>query len=145
METEKNEMERLDKERLEHRDEIEEAAAESSQIRILDNRVSSLIESLKGELEETDVSITTAIHKLDLDGDGVLSQEELLQAMESIAPSKRPDAQQFQQLVRTLDQNEDGKITVAELRDAIAEMEMREDPDDDEPVTKRKNKQKEAS
>ena len=42
------------------------------------------------------------MHQLDLDGDGVLSREEIELAMESIDLKKRPDAQQFEERLLTL-------------------------------------------
>ena len=45
-----------------------------------------------------------------MDDDGVVSREELMSAMESINFEKRPDAAQFDELVRRLDPDEDGKI-----------------------------------
>eukprot|EP00908_Phaeocystis_cordata_P017887 Transcript_29257.p1 GENE.Transcript_29257~~Transcript_29257.p1 ORF type:complete len:497 (-),score=264.28 Transcript_29257:159-1649(-) len=146
LEMEREELEELEEERQAHKAEIEEAAAESRQIRILDKRVNQMIATLRHELENTDATITPHVHQLDLDGDGVLSREEILLAMESIDLKKRPDAKQFEELLLSLDPDKDGKIKVAELHQIIKSLEMRDDDDEENPHGHDKGKkEKEAA
>ena len=104
--------------------------------RLLDSRISSMVEKLKAEIADTEGSIGQAFKTLDLDDDGVVSREELMSAMESINFEKRPDAAQFDELVRRLDPDEDGKITVKDLHLLVSEIELRDhakkDDDDDD-------------
>ena len=85
------------------------------------------------------------MHRLDLDGDGVLSREEILLAMESIELTKRPDAQQFEHLLAELDPDHDGKVSVADLHRLVKALEMRpetRDDDDDNDETPLEDKDK---
>ena len=49
--------------------------------RLLDSRISSMVEKLKAEIADTEGSIGQAFKTLDLDDDGVVSREELMSAM----------------------------------------------------------------
>ena len=93
---ERKEMEVLEAERAQHRPQIEAAKEGSSTVAMLDRRVSSMLAKLQDELETADSSIGKAFHSLDLDGDGMLTRDELVSSMESLHLSKRPDAAAFQ-------------------------------------------------
>ena len=94
---EREEVAALAEERAAHRPEVEEAAGSSKEVAILDSRVRKMMDELREELEATDGSIGQAFHYLDLDGDGVVSLEELMGAMESINVKKRPRVGQIKQ------------------------------------------------
>ena len=68
----------LEREREAHREEIEEGKGISRQVAMLDSRVSAMLSRLRSELEEADSKIGEAFHSLDLDGDGIVSHDELL-------------------------------------------------------------------
>ena len=128
---ERAEIETLEKEREKKRDAIEAAKTTSKQVAMLDSRVSSLLSKLRQELEETETEIGQAFHSLDLDGDGIMSHDELLKSLESLHLSKRPDAKSFRKLLTEMDVDCDGKISVADFRRLVEEMQMRaKDPDD---------------
>ena len=112
---EREDLEALEEEKADKRELLEEAKEASIlegglSTRLLDSRISSMVEKLKAEIADTEGSIGQAFKTLDLDDDGVVSREELMSAMESINFEKRPDAAQFDELVRRLDPDEDGKI-----------------------------------
>jgi Ca2+-binding EF-hand superfamily protein len=67
---------------------------------MLDSRVRRMMENLRSEVEEVDGSVGAKFQSLDLDGDGVLSREELMIAIEAMNEKRRPDAKQIKQ-VRT--------------------------------------------
>jgi len=96
-----------------------------------------MIDQLKAEVEDSEVSIGEAFHKLDLDGDGILSHAELLQALESINMEKRPDAKAFQRLLDVIDTDHDGQISVKDFRRMMKKMSTTDDDeyDDDEDST----------
>merc|ERR1712196_157360 len=93
--------------------------------------VKKMMEELREELEQTDASIGQAFKSLDLDGDGVLSYDEVLLAMEQINFEKRPGAAQFKELLKQLDPDEDGKITLKDIHKLVVDMEFE---DDDAPL-----------
>lgn len=99
---------------------------------MLDSRVSRLVDKLKSEMEDSEISISDAFKKLDLDGDGILSRRELVNAMESLNASQRPDAAAFEELLERIDVDADGQISVADFRRLMKEMQMRTDEDDGE-------------
>merc|ERR1719263_977781 len=66
---------------------------------MLDSRVSNLLTKLRTELEQAESNIGQAFHQLDLDGDGVVTHDELLGAMAELHVSKRPDAAAFQEML----------------------------------------------
>ncbi|EOD21372.1 hypothetical protein EMIHUDRAFT_444486 [Emiliania huxleyi CCMP1516] len=136
LEGEKKEWQKLEAERLESATEIEEAKAQGSAYiaRMLDSRVRVMMDSLRTEIEEADGSIGASLHAIDLDGDGVLSYEELMLALESMNKRKRPHAEQMKQVLEQLDPDSDGKIQLADLRQLISEMELR---DEDPPAEKK--------
>jgi len=153
LEVEREELEELEGERQAHKGAIEAAAAEDPQIRRLDKRVSTMIDKLRLELEGADETITAHVHQLDLDGDGVLSREEIELAMESIDLKKRPDAQQFEELFEKLDPDHDGKVSVADLHKLVKALEMRPETrgdeddsmaDDEAPSSREEKAKKEA-
>ncbi len=83
-------------------------------------------------MQASELSIGEAFHKLDLDGDGMLSHEELLRAVEELEPSRRPDAKAFEALLVKMDLDADGQISVAEIRKLIKGMrEITDDEDED--------------
>ena len=138
---ERLEIDQLEREREGKRETIEEGKKRSSQVAMLDNRVSRLLENLRAELKETETSIGDAFHSLDLDGDGVLSHDELLTAMKELNVSKRPDAAAFQELLDQLDVDADGNIPVEDFRRLIRDMQMRSEDPDDEPTPAAKQRQ----
>ena len=104
------------------REEIEEAKEMSRTVSMLDSRVSSMLSKLKEEIEQTEMTIGEALHSLDLDHDGVVTHEELVEAMESIHESKRPDAAAFRELIEQIDVDKDGKVSLDDFRILLKEM-----------------------
>lgn len=129
---EKEEMEELEAERVADREMVEEAKGKSKQVAMLDSRVASMLDKIKAEMEDSELSIGEAFHKLDLDGDGLLSYNELMGAIDELHDSKRPDAKAFQELLVKLDVDADGQISVADVRKLMKDMREMADADDDE-------------
>jgi len=136
---ERAEIESLEKEREQKRESIEAAKTTSKQVGFLDSRVSSLLSKLRQELEETETDIGQAFHALDLDGDGIMSHDELLNSLESLHLSKRPDAASFRKFLLEMDVDCDGKISVADFRRLVEEMQMRSKDHDDHKDAKEKS------
>jgi len=80
----REEMAELEAERVAAAGTVEEAKKSSRAVKLLDSRVQSMMDRIKTEMEASEVSIGAAFHKLDLDGDGMLSKGELLKAMEEV-------------------------------------------------------------
>merc|ERR1719263_418339 len=100
---------------------------------MLDSRVSNMLTKLRTELEQAESSIGQAFHQLDLDGDGVVTHDELLGAMAELHVSKRPDAAAFQEMLDDIDIDQDGKISVADFKKLVKQMKPSgADEDDDE-------------
>lgn len=128
---ERQEMITIEQERLANREEVEMAVGAKKELAMLDKRVNKMLDSLRTELEQADGSIGKAFRSLDLDGDGVLSAAELLEAMNSLNVKMRPQAEQFKQVLKQLDPDDDGKINVADLSRLISEIQLRDaDPDE---------------
>jgi len=130
LEEERNEMSALEAERLSAATSIEAAKLQTYQVRMLDSRVRRMMETLKTEIEEADGSVGATFKSLDLDGDGVLSREELMQAIEAMNEKRRPQAEQMKQVLEQLDPDSDGKIQLSDLRTLMFEMELRDVEDD---------------
>lgn len=126
---EREEMKRLEQEREEHRREIEEATGESSQVAMLNTRVTKMMESLREEVERVDSELGQTLHTIDLDGDGEISRDELVLAMESLSKEKRPQAAQFKQVLEQLDPDSDGRISLKDIRRVVNEMELNDEDD----------------
>jgi hypothetical protein len=77
-------MAELEAERVAAAGTVEEAKKSSRAVKLLDSRVQLMMDRIKTEMEASEVSIGAAFHKLDLDGDGMLSKGELLKAMEEV-------------------------------------------------------------
>jgi Spy/CpxP family protein refolding chaperone len=129
---EREEMAELEAERVAAAGTVEEAKKSSRAVKLLDSRVQSMMDRIKTEMEASEVSIGAAFHKLDLDGDGMLSKGELLKAMEELEPSRRPDAQAFEALLVKMDTDQDGQISVGEIRKLIKDMREIADVTDEE-------------
>lgn len=122
---ERAEMAELEADRVRSQEAVEEAKSSSNQVAMLDSRVTQLMEKLRAEMEDTEISIGDAFKKLDLDNDGILSRNELVGAMDSLHFSKRPDARAFEKLLERIDADADGQISVADFRRLMREMQMR--------------------
>ena len=101
----------IEEERQALREEIEEAKGVSRTVSMLDSRVSSMLSKLKDEIQDTEMTIGEALHSLDLDRDGMLSHAELVEAMDSLHLSKRPDAAAFRELLEQIDVDQDGQVS----------------------------------
>ena len=124
LKSERETMVALECARKETRADVE--SSDSRAVRMLDSRVQTMMDKLRHEVEDVDGAIGVAFRSLDLDGDGVLSQEELLHAMSSINFAKRPRAAQFRALVKELDPDSDGKILISDLQRVVQEMSLRD-------------------
>jgi len=134
---EREEMRELEEVRQRNRPDIDEATKSSREIAMLDSRVTRMLAELRTELDLAEGDIGQAFRAIDLDGDGVMSHEEILQAMERIDPSKKPDEATLRRLLEQIDWDADGRISVEELKGALDEMQMghhhgRDDDDDDD-------------
>jgi len=123
--TERAEMDELEGERRSHQHEIDEAASKSRSVKMLDSSVKRMMEQIRAEMEDADGDIGQSFRSLDLDGDGIMSQEELLEAMEALDPEKRPNEAAFRQLLAKIDFDKDGKISLDEWRSAVEELQMK--------------------
>jgi len=136
---EKEEMAELEADRIAKSDIIEEAKCSSRQVAMLDSRVQSMLQRIKAEMEQSEISIGEAFHKLDLDGDGMLSHRELLDAVEELSPERRPDTKAFEDLLEKMDLDHDGQISVAEVRKLMKGMrEVSADEDDEDDKSSKK-------
>lgn len=88
-----------------------------SAIRMMD-KLESMIGSLEDELQKVDDSIGDTLNHLDLDNDGVLTAEELKNAIKDILAKHNTD-EDANWAVSQIDENKDGKVTVTELVDWI--------------------------
>ena len=140
---ERAEVGKIEEDREALREEIEEAKGESRTVSMLDQRVSSMLAKLKEEIQDTELTIGEAFHSLDLDRDGVLTHAELVQAMDSLHLSKRPDAAAFRELLETIDVDQDGKVSLQDFRVLLKEMNEAGNDDYDE-EEKRESSSKEA-
>jgi len=125
---EKLEMEELKAEREKSRMSIEEAKRGSQTVAMLDSRVNSMLERIRQEMADSEETIGDSFHKLDLDGDGILTYAELVAALEEIKLEKRPDAKAFQELLLKMDTDGDGQIAVSDFRRVMKEMQMKAVP-----------------
>jgi len=125
---EKLEMEELKAEREKSRMSIEEAKRGSQTVAMLDSRVNSMLERIRQEMADSEETIGDSFHKLDLDGDGILTYAELVAALEEIKLEKRPDAKAFQELLLKMDKDGDGQIAVSDFRRVMKEMQMKAVP-----------------
>jgi len=142
---EKEEMAELEAERVAAHDRVAEAKSASKQVAMLDSRVQLMLERLKSEMAESESSIGEAFHKLDLDGDGMLSHRELLDAIGELHVSNRPDAKAFEELLIKMDVDADGQISVGDVRKLMKAMREMADDDDDDDVATEKQPKKAAS
>lgn len=77
-------------------------------------KIDSMISRLGSELEDVDRMIGDRLNFLDKDRDGVLSAEELKTAIQNILRDDHSE-EQAEYAVSQIDENKDGKVTVAEL------------------------------
>lgn len=119
---ERAEVAQIEEEREALREEIEEAKGESRTVSMLDKRVSSMLAKLKDEIQDTEMTIGEAFRSLDLDRDGMLTHAELVEAIDSLHLSKRPDAAAFRELLETIDVDHDGKVSLADFQILLKEM-----------------------
>ena len=86
---------------------------------LLDSRVSAMLSKLKRGIEQTEMTIGEALHSLDLDHDGVVTHEELVEAMESIH-GQTARCSSVHELIEQIDVDKDG---VSGLRILLKEIE----------------------
>jgi len=132
MERERENMRKLEEDHAWHQEAIDEAVLESAHLKQLDSSITRMIQDLRVEMDKTDGDIGQAFRSLDLDGDGVMSHEELLQAMSSLDPSKKPDEAAFRKFLKKIDWDQDGKITLKEWREYLDNLRMKDAGDEDE-------------
>lgn len=90
-----------------------EAKEHKSTTRMM-GKLDSMIGNLEKELDQVDSTIGDRLNFLDKDKDGVLSTEELTAAVKNILKTHNTD-EDAAWAVSQIDENKDGKITVAEL------------------------------
>jgi len=129
---EKEGMAELEAERVANAELYQEATSKSKTTAFLDSRVKSMLERLRAEMDSSEQTIGEAFHKLDLDGDGMVSHEELLLAIDNIHLSKRPNTKAFVDLLIKMDIDADGKISVEDVRKLVKGMRTITDDDDDD-------------
>jgi len=132
MERERENMRKLEEDHAWHQEAIDEAVLESAHLKQLDSSITRMIQDLRVEMDKTDGDIGQAFRSLDLDDDGVMSHEELLQAMSSLDPSKKPDEAAFRKFLKKIDWDQDGKITLKEWREYLDNLRMKDAGDEDE-------------
>jgi len=124
IERERQEMRELEEEREAHREEIDEAKESARDIAMLDSRVTRMVAELREQIDHADAEIGESIHCLDLDGDGYMSHDELVEAMKKLDPSKQPDEGAFKALLKKVDFDQDGRISIEEWNRAMKELQM---------------------
>ena len=78
------------------------------------DKLDSMISNLEDELTKVDETIGDRLNFLDKDKDGVLSKEELKAAIKNILKQHNTE-EEAEWAVSQIDENKDGKVTVAEL------------------------------
>ena len=78
------------------------------------DKLDAMISNLEDELQQVDETIGDRLNFLDKDRDGVLSNEELMAAIQNILREYNT-AEDAAYAVAQIDENKDGKVTVAEL------------------------------
>ena len=78
------------------------------------DKLDSMISNLEEELQQVDETIGDRLNFLDKDKDGVLSNEELKAAIQNILREYNTE-EDAAYAVAQIDENQDGKVTVAEL------------------------------
>jgi LETM1 and EF-hand domain-containing protein 1, mitochondrial len=78
------------------------------------DKLDSMIFNLEEELHQVDSTIGDRLNFLDKDRDGVLSNEELMAAIKNILREHNTE-EDAAWAVAQIDENKDGKVTVAEL------------------------------
>jgi len=80
----------------------------------MQSALNSMVGKLKDRITDTEKALTDKLPKLDTDGDGELSSDELKGAIQTIL-KRAPTDKEAEQLVTILDKDGDGKVSVAEL------------------------------
>lgn len=80
----------------------------------MQSALNSMVDKLKDRITDTEKALTDKLPKLDTDGDGELSSDELKGAIQTIL-KRAPTDKEAEQLVTILDKDGDGKVSVAEL------------------------------
>jgi len=76
--------------------------------------LNTMVDKLKNRITDTEIALSDKLPKLDTDGDGELSSDELKGAIQSIL-KRAPTDQEAERIVKILDADNDGKVSVAEL------------------------------
>jgi len=76
--------------------------------------LNTMVDKLKNRITDTEKALSDKLPKLDTDGDGELSSDELKGAIQSIL-KRAPTDQEAERIVKILDADNDGKVSVAEL------------------------------
>ena len=87
--------------------------ADPSMVR-MQSALNTMVDKLKGRIESTEKALSDKLPALDADGDGELSNEELKGAIKTLL-KRSPSEKEAEEIVKVLDKNADGKVSVAEL------------------------------
>jgi LETM1 and EF-hand domain-containing protein 1, mitochondrial len=101
-----------------------EMKEKSSQMSQLNDRIASMLRRLDEQIDEVDLSIGTELNVLDKDRDGVISVDEVEQALELL--KEKPSEDTLKDIIQKLDRDGDGKISIKELVLSIKEARQRE-------------------
>ena len=80
----------------------------------MQSALNTMVDKLKNRITDTEKALTDKLPKLDTDGDGELTSDELKGAMQSIL-KRAPTEKEAEHIVAILDKDGDGKVSVAEL------------------------------
>ncbi|XXQ29580.1 Mitochondrial proton/calcium exchanger protein [Plasmodiophora brassicae] len=95
-----------------------EEAAESAVQARLKQKVGSMLAELRGDIDRADSKIGDKLRVLDQDHDGVMSYEEVVDALRNSLKECKSD-EEAREIVKALDIKQDGKIDTDELRKFI--------------------------
>lgn len=87
--------------------------ADPSMVR-MQSALNTMVDKLKGRIESTEKALSNKLPALDADGDGELSNEELKGAIKTLL-KRSPSEKEAEEIVKVLDKDADGKVSVAEL------------------------------
>lgn len=88
------------------------------------------MKKLEAKVKQTENELGNKLQHLDKDRDGVLDSDELHEAVMKIFKKKNLSPHEAQELIKILDQDKDGKVTVQELRTYVAERKIQQEQEE---------------
>lgn len=91
--------------------------------------LNTMVDKLKDRIVTTEKALEDKLPKLDIDGDGELSNDELKDAMQTLL-KRAPTDKEAAEMVKELDKDNDGKVSVAELINYAKEKQVKFEVED---------------